>query len=178
VAVEEDRAVRRAGQPRAHEARGGVERLLGPGDRLAELPVAPAAHVASRAHAFAERRAAGRDVGEEAPGHHVGRVALRGARELLALGDGGQAALRALGVDRAQQRGADVLKRERRREVALVRTRRGLCGGRDGEDQQPHREAHADGFPATHVAEGARGPACAATYSLGGMMSAICGSSA
>ena len=74
-----------AGQPRAHEAVGRVERLLGPGDRLAELPVAAALDVAGGLDAVAERRAAGRDVLEEAPRDHVVGVALRGARELRAL---------------------------------------------------------------------------------------------
>jgi hypothetical protein len=170
--------MRRAGQPRAHERRGSVERFLGPGDRLAQLPVAAAAHVPGRAHAIAERRAARGDVGEEAPGHHVGRVPLGGARELLALLDGGQAAGGPLGVDRAQQRGADVREREGCREVAIVRARRGLRGGRDDEQQQRQRAALGDGILATHAGQGARGPARASGDAVGGTMRRSCGRSA
>ena len=79
----------RAGQPGAHQAVGGVEWLLGPGDRLAELPVALALDVAGGVDAIAERRAAGRDVLEEPPRDHVVGVALRRARELSVLADGG-----------------------------------------------------------------------------------------
>jgi hypothetical protein len=166
--------VRRAGQPRADEARGGVERLLGPGDRLAELPVAAAAHVARRADALAERRAAGRHVREEAPGHHVHRVALRGPRELLALRDGRKAALRALGVDRAEERDARVLQGEGRREIACVRARR-LRGGSDGKQQQRRQEAPCEGILATHGAEVAPGPPGAGAHSVGGMIRAFYG---
>jgi hypothetical protein len=167
--------VRRAGEPRAHEGRGGVERLLGPGDRLAELPVAPAAHVAGRTHAIAERRAAGRDVGEEAPRDHVGRVALRGLGELLALRDGRQAASRACAVDRAEQRGARILQRERGRQVAVVGARRRLGGGRADEEDQCRRKALAEGILAAHVAESARGPASAASNAPGGAIGRFCG---
>jgi hypothetical protein len=86
-----------AGQPGAHQAVGRVERLLGPGDRLAELPVALALDVAGGVDAIAEGRAAGRDVLEEAPRDHVVGVTLRRARELFVLADGGQTASRALG---------------------------------------------------------------------------------
>jgi hypothetical protein len=102
--------VRRAGEPGAHEARGGVERLLGPGDRLAELPVAAPAHVPGRGDAIAEGRAARRDVPEEVARDHVGGVALCGLAELLALLDGDQPARRALVVDGAQERCARVVQ--------------------------------------------------------------------
>jgi hypothetical protein len=106
--VEDDRAVLGAGQPGAHQRVRRVERLLGPGDRLAELPVAPALDVAGGVDAVAERRAAGRDVLEEAPRDHVVGVALGRARELSVLPDGGETARRALRVDGAEQRGAAI----------------------------------------------------------------------
>ena len=93
AAVEDDRAVARAGEPGAHEARGRVERLLGPGDRLAELPVAAARDVAGRLDAVAERRAAGRDVLEEVAARPCRR---RGpARRATSCGSRGRAAGRA-----------------------------------------------------------------------------------
>jgi hypothetical protein len=97
-----------AGQPRAHEAVGRVERLLGPGDRLAELPVAATLDVAGGLNAVAEGRAAGGDVLEEASRDHVVGVPLRGTRELRALLDDRETAGRALGVDGADERGTAI----------------------------------------------------------------------
>ena len=100
----------RAVEPGGHEARWAVERDLRPGERFAEAPVAAAAQVAGRTHAIAQRRAAGRDVGEELAGDHVGGVPLGGSGELGVLADDRQAARRTLGVDDAEQRGTPVLQ--------------------------------------------------------------------
>ena len=133
--------MRRAAEPRAHEGGGRVERLLGPGDRLAELPVAPAVDVAGGVHPIAERGAAGRDVLEELPRDHVVGVALRRARQLRALAHQGEIAGRALGVDDAEQRGSAIRGRERGDEVTAMSAVgcRG-CGGRDGEEEESRRE--------------------------------------
>ena len=143
----------RAGQPGAHEALGRVERLLGPGDRLAELPVALALDVSGGADAIAERRAAGRDVLEEPPRDHVVGVALGGARELSALAHQGQTARRALGVDGAEQRGAAIRWRERGDEVTAMRAVR--CAGGDGgggEEEESRRQRRTESILATHGA--------------------------
>jgi hypothetical protein len=124
----------RAGQPGTHQAVGRVERLLGPGDRLAELPVALAPDVAGGVDAIAERRAAGRDVLEEAPRDHVVGVALSRARQLSVLADGAKTAGRALGVDGAQERGTAIRCGQRGDEVTAMRACR--CLGRDGCDDQ------------------------------------------
>ena len=97
-----------AGQPGADQRVGRVERLLRPGDRLAELPVALARDVAGGVDAVAEGRAAGRDVLEEAPRDHVVGVALGRARELSALADGHETARSALRVDSAEQGGTAI----------------------------------------------------------------------
>ena len=123
----------RAGQPGAHQAVGRVERLLGPGDRLAELPVALARDVAGGVDTIAERGAAGRDVLEEAPRDHVVGVALGRARELPALADDGKTARRALGVDDAEQRGTAIRRRQSGDEVTAMGA--GCCR-RDGCDDQ------------------------------------------
>jgi hypothetical protein len=99
-------------------------------------------------------------VGEEAPDDHVAGVALRGLRELVALAHRGQAARGARCVDHAQQSGAAILEREGGGEVGLMRTRRRTGGGRDDEEEKRRGEALSEGFPAAHVGEGARGPAC------------------
>ena len=142
-----------AGQPRAHEAVGRVERLLGPRDRLAELPVVTGRDVAGRLDPIAERRAAGRDMAEEAPHDHVVGVALRRARELSALADHGQTARRALGVDAAEQRGAAIRWRERGDQVTAMRAVR--CAGRDGggsEEEESRRQRRTESIRATHGA--------------------------
>jgi hypothetical protein len=146
-----------AGQPGAHQAVGRVERLLGPGDRLAELPVALALDVAGGVDAIAEGRAAGRDVLEEAPRDHVVGVTLRRARELFVLADGGQTASRALGVDGAEQRATAIRGGQRSDEVTTVRARR--CLGRDGGDdqkQETRSQRRTESILATHGAQAAR----------------------
>jgi hypothetical protein len=148
--------VARAGQPGAHQAVGRVERLLGPGDRLAELPVALALDVAGGVDAVAERRAAGRDVLEEPPRDHVVGVALRRARELSVLADGGQTASRALGVDGAEQGGTAIRRGQRGDEVTAVRARR--CLSRDGGDdqkQETRSQRRTESILATHGAQAA-----------------------
>jgi hypothetical protein len=145
-----------AGQPRLHEGRGRVERLLGPGDRLAELPVAAVGDVARRLDAVAERRPTRRHVLEEPPRDHVVGVALGRARELRALAHGRQAAGRALRVDGAEQRGTAVRGRERGDEVTGMRAVR--CGGgrgRDDEEEKSRRERPAESILATHVTRAA-----------------------
>jgi hypothetical protein len=171
--------VARAGQPRADQAVGRVEGLLGPGDRLAELPVALALDVAGGVDAIAERRAAGRDVLEEAPRDHVVGVALGRARELSVLTDGGKAAGQALGVDGAQQRGAAVRYGQRGDEITAMRARR--CFGRDGRDDQKEetrRQRRTESILATHGGEGCPGIPSPSAGSVGGAMTALCGSSA
>jgi DNA helicase II / ATP-dependent DNA helicase PcrA len=142
-----------AGEPGAHEARGRVERLLGPRDGLAELPVAPALDVAGGDDAVAEGRAAGGDVLEEVARDHVVGVALRGARELRALLHEGQIARRALRVDGAEQRGTAIGGREGGDEVAIMRAVRCRgCGRRGGEEEESRRrERWAESILATHV---------------------------
>jgi hypothetical protein len=144
----------RAGQPGAHERVGRVERLLGPGDGLAELPVALALDVAGGVDAIAERRAAGRDVLEEPPRDHVVGVPLGRARELAALADRGQTASRALGVDGAQQRGASIRSGERGDEIPAVGAGRRLCRtGSDDQEQESRRKRRTESILATHGAK-------------------------
>jgi hypothetical protein len=148
--------VARAGQPRAHQAVGRVERLLGPGDRLAELPVAPAGDVAGGVDTIAERRAAGRDVLEEPSRDHVVGVALGRARELRALADGGQTARRALDVDGADQRGAAIRCGQRGDEITVMRACRCLSrDGRDNQKQETRRQRRTESILATHGAKAA-----------------------
>jgi hypothetical protein len=143
-----------AAEPGAHEAGGRVERLLGPRDRLAELPVAAPLDVAGRVHAVAERRAARRHVHEEVPGDHVVGVALRGARQLGTLAHGRQVAGGALRVDHAEQRGAAIGRGERGDEVTAVRA---VCrcgyGGRESEEED-RRERWAESILAAHGSQG------------------------
>jgi hypothetical protein len=75
--------MRRAVEPRAHQPSGAVERLLGPPDRLAEVPVGSAGRVAGGLHAVAERGAAWRDVSQVPTGDHV----VGGEGELSVLAD-------------------------------------------------------------------------------------------
>jgi hypothetical protein len=150
--------VARAGQPGAHQARGRVERLLGPGDRLAELPVALALDVAGGVDAIAERRAAGRDVLEEPPRDHVVGVALRRARELSVLADGGKAARRALRVDGAEQRGTAVWRRQCGDEITAMGA--GCCVCRDGcddQEEESRRQRRTESILATHGDKAAPG---------------------
>ena len=112
--------MRWAAQPCLHELVRGVEGILRPGDRLAELPRGAAGHVAGRAHPLRERRAAGGDVGEERARDHVVGVALGGEGELRAVADGSETARAALGVDDAQQRGAPVGGGEGRGDVVAM----------------------------------------------------------
>jgi hypothetical protein len=150
-----------ARQPRGHEAAGRVQRLLGPGDRLAQLPVAAVGDVARRGHAIAEGRAAGRDVAEELADDHVVGVALRRFGELSALAHEGKTARRALRVDGAEQRGTAIGGRERGDEVTAMRTGCRGCGGRDGEEESSRHERWAESILATHATRSARrcGPA-------------------
>ena len=146
----------RAGQPRPHQAVGRVERLLGPGDRLAELPVALALDVAGGVDAIAERRAAGRDVLEEPPRDHVVGVALCRARELSVLGDGGKTARRALRVDCAEQRGTAVWRRQRGDEITAMEAGRCLCRhGCDDQEEESRRQRRTESILATHGAQAA-----------------------
>jgi hypothetical protein len=143
--------VARAGQPGAHEAVGRVERLLGPGDRLAELPIALARDVAGGVDAIAERRAAGRDVLEEAPRDHVVGVALRRARELSALADDGKTARRALGVDDAEQRGTAIRRRQSGDEITAMGAGRCFCrDGCDDQEEEGRRQRRRESILATH----------------------------
>ena len=146
-----------AGQPRAHQAVGRVEWLLGPGDRLAELPIAPTRDVAGGVDAIAERRAAGRDVLEEPPRDHVVGVSLGRARELSALADGRKTARRALGVDGAQQGGTAIRCRQRGDEITVMRACR--CSGRDGcddQEEETRRQRRTESILATHAAQAAQ----------------------
>ena len=146
----------RAGQPGAHQAVGRVERLLGPGDRLAELPVALALDVARGVDAIAKGRAAGRDVLEEAPRDHVVGVALRRARELSVLADGGKTARRALGVDDAEQRGTAIRRRQSGDEVTAMRAGRCFCrDGCDDQEEEGRRQRRRESILATHGAQAA-----------------------
>jgi hypothetical protein len=148
--------VARAGQPGAHQAVGRVERLLGPRDRLAELPVALTFDVAGGVDPIAERGAARRDVLEEAPRDHVVGVALRRARELSALADGGKTARRALGVDDAEQRGTAIRRRQNGDEITAMGA--GCCFCRDGcddQEEESRRQRRRESILATHGAKAA-----------------------
>jgi hypothetical protein len=148
--------VARAGQPGAHQAVGRVERLLGPGDRLAELPVALTLDVPGGVDAIAERGAAGGDVLEEAPRDHVVGVALRRARELSALADGGKTARRALGVDDAEQRGTAIRRRQSGDEITAMGAGRCLCrDGCDDQEEESRRQRRRESILATHGAKAA-----------------------
>jgi hypothetical protein len=143
--------VRRAVQPRLDELGRGVQRVLRPGDGLAERPCAAVAHVAGGEHALGQRRAAGGDVGEERARDHVVGVTLSGEGELRALADRGQTARAALGADDAQQRGAAVRWGEGRGDIVAVKA--GSRGGGGGEqEERGRREPRADGLLATHGA--------------------------
>jgi hypothetical protein len=171
--------VARAGQPGAHQAAGRVERLLGPGDRLAELPVAAALDVPGGVDAVAERRAAGRDVLEEPPHDHVVGVPLCRARELCALADRGKIARRALGVDGAEQRGTAIRCRERGEQVTAMSAVR--CTGRDGgggEEEESRRQRRTESILATHWDTGCPYARCVTAGSAGGRMPRLFGSSA
>jgi hypothetical protein len=144
-----------AAEPGAHEAGGRVERLLGPRDRLTELPVAPAVDVAGGVHAIAERRAARGDVLEEVTRDHVVGVALRRARELRAPVHQRQAAGRALRVDDAEQRRTAIGRRQRGDEVIAVGAIRSRgcgcgCGGGESEEEEHRRERWAERVLAAH----------------------------
>jgi hypothetical protein len=130
--------MRRTGKPRGYEVGGAVQRVLGPADRLAELPVGPPGHIARDRHPVAQRQAVGRDVVEVPPDDHVVGVALRGDGELSALADRRQPACDALGTDHAQHGGATFDGGKRRGRVpgvSAVRPRNGRKEKREQRDE-------------------------------------------
>ena len=140
----------RAGQPGAQQAVGRVERLLGPRDRLAELPGRPAAHVAGRPDTVGERGAARRDVAEVAARDHVVGVALGGERQQPVLANRGQTPRAALGADDAQERGAAVGGGESGDEVVAVRATGRACRSGGNHEERRCRQPQMNGSPATH----------------------------
>jgi hypothetical protein len=142
--------VRRAVQPRLDELGGGVQRVLRPGDGLAERPCAAVADVAGGEHPLGQRRAARGDVGEERARDHVVGVALRGEGELRALADRGQTARAALGADDAQQRGAAVRWGEGRGDIVAVGAAGRSRGSGGEQEERRRRQPRRHGLPATH----------------------------
>jgi hypothetical protein len=155
--------MRRAGEPRAHEVGGGVERLLGPGDRLAEGPVGSPVHVAGDIDTLAQGRPVRRDVGEVPAHDHVVGVALGGDGELGVLANDGQPVRCALSADRAHQGGTAIGVGQRRGDVVAVRAR-GDGPRRSNQNSDGRRDENSNGFLAVHGGSAAR---CAVAPKIG-----------